>query len=241
MFTAVLIAASFAAAPVPCDRRADAIQAIRQLGGTVDERNGRLSASFRDLRICDADLRLLKDLPDLAALDLAYTPISNAGLAHLKGLTNLDNLNLYSTAIDDDGMKHLVGLKKLNFLLAKQTNVTSEGAKTLKRALPDCETISHSPRTPAIALPVGKWTVTFANGVVQSCEIGREGTANASEPQRTSAGKVLIQGGTANLIFRDDRVERWTPVGARMIVEHWAARADFPNAAPVLGIAEKAP
>ena len=32
--------------------------------------------------------------------------------------------------------------------------VTVDGAKKLKQALPNCETISHSPRTPAIAMPV---------------------------------------------------------------------------------------
>jgi hypothetical protein len=241
MFTAILFAATFAQAPVPCDPRGDAIKAIRQLGGTFDERNGWTAVSFRNIRISDDDLKLLKSLPDLSSLELSYTPVTNAGLAHLKGLTNLVSLELYNTTIDDDGLEHLKGMKKLNFVLMKQTNVTLDGAKKLKLALPNCETISHSPRTPAIAMPVGKWSVTFANGVTQTCEIGGGGTASVVEPLRNSNGKTLIQGGTAKLIFQDDRVERWTPVGNRFVVEHWAASTGFPTATPVLGIAEKAP
>jgi hypothetical protein len=236
MFTAILFTASFACAPVPCDRRAEAIQAIRRLGGTFHERNGWIAVSFRNVRISDDDLKILKGLPDLTSLELNYTPVTNAGLVHLKGLTNLVSLELYNTTIDDDGLEHLVGLKKLNFLLAKQTNVTLDGAKKLKGALPDCETISHSPRTPAIALPVGKWTVSFANGVQQTCEIRTDGTATVVEPLRRSEGKALVQGLTVKLKFADDRTERWTPVGTRMVVQHQVG-GDTVNT--VLGIAEK--
>ncbi len=193
MFTATLFAASFACAPAPCDARADAIRAIRQLGGSVDERNGRTTVSFHDLRISDANLKLLKSLPDLAWLDLSGTPVTDAGLAHLKGLTNLENLNLYNTTVSDVGLEHLNGMKKLDFLMLKQTNVTDEGAKKLKQALPNCETISHSPRTPAIAMPAGRWSVTFANGVSQTCEIRRDGTASVVEPRRNSNGKTQVQ------------------------------------------------
>jgi hypothetical protein len=241
MFTAVLFAASFAQAPIPCDPRGDAIKAIRRLGGTFDERNGRTTVSLRGLPIIDADLKLLKSLPDLARLELSDTPVTDSGLVHLKDLNNLESLELYNTAVSDEGLEHLKGMKKLNFLLMKRTNVTEEGARKLKQALPNCETISHSPRTPAIAMPAGKWSVTFANGVIQTCEIAPNGTASVVEPLRASDGKTLIQGGTAKLIFKDDRVERWTPVGNRFVVEHWAAKAHFPAVAPVLGIAEKAP
>jgi len=39
------------------------------------------------------------------------------------------------------------GPDELRFLMLKQTNVTDAGAKKLQQALPDCETISYSPRT----------------------------------------------------------------------------------------------
>jgi hypothetical protein len=49
---------------------------------------------------------------------------------------------------------------------------------------------------------------------------------------------VEVKNGSIVLIFQDDRVERWTPAGARMVVEHWAASAQFPSGTPVLGIGE---
>jgi hypothetical protein len=40
------------------------------------------------------------------------------------------------------------------------------------------------------------------------------------------------------IVCDDDRVERWTAVGQRMVVEHWFPAAQFPSGTPVLGIAE---
>src|SRR4051794_32388075 len=77
------------------------------------------------------------------------------------------------------------------------------------------------PLAPADNLPVGKWTVEFANGVTEVCEINKEGMASVVEPLRSSKGKVEVRGSAFLIIFEDDRGERWTPVGRRMIVEHW--------------------
>ena len=239
--SAILACAACANSAEPRDDRDAAIKAIEKLGGTVRLYDTRIHVSLRDLRITDADLAKLKGLPGITSLELDGTPITDAGLAHLKDLTDLVSLSLYNTAVSDDGLEHLTGLKKLNFVLMKQTNVTEDGAKMLRKAIPDCETISHSPRTPAIALPVGKWNLTFANGVQQTCEIRRDGTATVAEPLRSSEGKTFVQGLTAKLKFADNRVERWTPVGDRFVVEHWGVAAGFPHAKPVLGIAEKSP
>lgn len=98
----------------------------------------------------------------------------------------------------------------------------------------------------AVALPVGKWTVEFTNGVVETVEVRADGTASVVEPLRTSAGKAVAQAGqaaapgTAVLTFEDDRTERWTPVGRRFVVEHWFPASRLPTATPVLGIAEAA-
>jgi hypothetical protein len=89
-------------------------------------------------------------------------------------------------------------------------------------------------------LPVGRWSVEFANGVKEACEIRKDGTASVVEPLRSSAGKVEVKDGSVVLAFQDDRIERWTPVGARMVVEHWAASAQFPSGTPVFGIGEVA-
>ena len=90
------------------------------------------------------------------------------------------------------------------------------------------------------ALPTGKWRVEFANGVVESVEVKADATALVSEPARSSGGKATSVAGTALVVFDDDRVERWTKVGGRMVVEHWFPAAHFPNGAPVRGIADKA-
>lgn len=85
---------------------------------------------------------------------------------------------------------------------------------------------------------VGKWTVEFANGVVETCDLGKEGTANVVEPNRSSPGKVRnVMNGVVVLAFDDDRIERWTRIGQRMVVEHWASLDQFPSGPSVLGIA----
>jgi hypothetical protein len=87
-------------------------------------------------------------------------------------------------------------------------------------------------------LPVGRWKIEFANGVKEVCEVRQDGTASVTEPLRTSTGKAEVKGGSLVIVFQDDRVERWTPVGERMVVEHWYPGAQFPAGTPVLGIAE---
>jgi len=88
---------------------------------------------------------------------------------------------------------------------------------------------------------VGQWTVEFANGVVETCDLVKEGTANVVEPKRSCPGKVRdAMNGVVVLAFDDDRIERWTRIGHRMVVEHWASSDQFPGGTPVLGIAERA-
>src|SRR5262249_22862084 len=88
----------------------------------------------------------------------------------------------------------------------------------------------------AACLPVGRWSVEFAKGVAETCEIRKDGTAGVAEPQRTSDGKAVIRGGSLVIAYQDDRVERWTPIGPKMVVEHWFPIAKFPSSTPVLGI-----
>lgn len=96
-----------------------------------------------------------------------------------------------------------------------------------------------SQTVPESGLPVGKWTVEFADGSVEACEICVDGTASVSEPQRSSTGKAKMQDGGLLLVFNDDRTERWTAIGKRFVVEHWFPASQFPSVAPVLGIAER--
>jgi hypothetical protein len=93
--------------------------------------------------------------------------------------------------------------------------------------------------SPEAALPVGKWNVEFTNGVTEVCVIGNGGWAVVDEPQRRSRGTVVVKGGSVVMTFNDDRIERWTSVGKRFVVEHWFPGSQFPTATPVLGIAER--
>jgi len=87
---------------------------------------------------------------------------------------------------------------------------------------------------------VGKWTVEFANGVVETCDLVKEGKADVAEPKRSSPGKVRrTTNEVLELVFDDDRIERWTKVGQRIVVEHWPSSNQFPDRPPVLGIGEK--
>lgn len=96
------------------------------------------------------------------------------------------------------------------------------------------------PAPPRDKLPVARWNIEFSNGVKEVCEVHKDGTASVVEPLRSSTGTAEVKDGAIVLVFQDDRVERWTPVGARMIVEHWATSAGYPSQAPVRGIAEMA-
>lgn len=88
-------------------------------------------------------------------------------------------------------------------------------------------------------MPAGHWRIEFTNGVVERCEIATDGSAKVREPLRSAAGKAELQDGAVVISFADDRVERWTAIGPRLIVEHWCPSSAYPDGKPVLGIAER--
>ncbi len=90
------------------------------------------------------------------------------------------------------------------------------------------------------SLPVGKWNVAFANGVAETCIINQPGTAYVVEALRQSRGKATVERGAFMIRFEDDRVERWTPVGNRMVVEHWLPGSQLGELKPILGVADRA-
>jgi hypothetical protein len=47
------------------------------------------------------------------------------------------------------------------------------------------------PPAPELAFPAGEWSVEFANGVIETCEIRKDGTASESDPNRKSDGKAV--------------------------------------------------
>jgi hypothetical protein len=90
-------------------------------------------------------------------------------------------------------------------------------------------------------IPAGKWVVTFSNGVVETCEVAQDGMVSVSEPRRSSRGKAEAKDDAVVVPFEDDRVERWTPVGNRFVVEHWFPASAYPAGARVLGITKRSP
>ncbi len=98
---------------------------------------------------------------------------------------------------------------------------------------------AKNPQPPALPV-VGKWSVEFANGVKESCEVRTDGTSSVVEPLRSSGGKATLKDKAVVIVSDDDRVERWTVVGRRVVVEHWFPASQFPCGTPVLGIGDRA-
>lgn len=88
----------------------------------------------------------------------------------------------------------------------------------------------------------GRWNVEFSNGVHQVHELRKDHTAAVRNVARnwSSHGRIELQGNRLIITYVDDRVERWTPVGGRMVVEHWFRASRLPITPPVLGIGERA-
>jgi len=60
------------------------------------------------------------------------------------------------------------------------------------------------------------------------------------EPLRI-VGKAVVNGGSVGIPFDNGRFQRWTPVGMRIVVQHWFPGAEFPTTTPgVLGIGHRA-
>ena len=100
--------------PALTDAEKAAIAEIHKSGGQVLElaqNDSRLYVAFHlaDGKITDEQLAPLKNLPQLAQLNLAGREITNAGLANLKDLKGLIQLHLERTKITDDGLTYLGG------------------------------------------------------------------------------------------------------------------------------------
>jgi hypothetical protein len=89
----------------------------------------------------DEDLRLLRDLPQLRALHLSGTSITDAGLVHTAHLTRLQVLTVDNTNITAAGLKCLVRLSELEVLSVDGAALTDEGVASL-RELPNLRLIS---------------------------------------------------------------------------------------------------
>ena len=113
----------------------DPVAALKEFGkefGAKLYRNEPVLDFSSNVWMVDAELVHLKRLPNLEALILADTKITNAGLVHLKGLPNLQMLVLDHTQVTDDGLVHLKGLTQMKRLQLTGTKVTGAALLHLK-------------------------------------------------------------------------------------------------------------
>ena len=74
------------------------------------------------MRICE-----LACIPQLQALDLGNTKVTDAGLRHVASLKRLHSLNLWKTQVSAVGLKNLSNIKMLRYLNLESTQVTDPG------------------------------------------------------------------------------------------------------------------
>jgi Leucine-rich repeat (LRR) protein len=89
--------------------------------------------------ITGAGLANIKELTQLQALYVRYTPVGDAGSAHLEELTHLHTLYLHDTGITDAGLEHIKTLTQLKSLYLRESRVTDAGVRDLQNALPNCK------------------------------------------------------------------------------------------------------
>lgn len=131
---------------------------IEDLGGKVArDAQGRVTAiNLRGTWVGDADLRRLGEFPELGALDLSLTHITDQGMQELKGLRGITDFNLYfaeyitdegiaaikdwkrlrrlnlhGTKIGDAGLEHIAGIVTLESLNVGSTLMTDVGLERL--------------------------------------------------------------------------------------------------------------
>ncbi|MGA2796417.1 MAG: hypothetical protein ABSE63_02440 [Thermoguttaceae bacterium] len=90
-------------------------QWLRKLLG-IDYLDHAASAYFIGDAFTDADLELLKALPNLQFIQINCGNVTNEGLVNLKHVRGLKQLEIYSDKINDDGLAHLQYLQELTDL-----------------------------------------------------------------------------------------------------------------------------
>ena len=101
---------------------------VQSLGGQC-QKNATGAITGVELRhawLSKSDLKRLARLPQLKAIDLAYTKVTDEGLEQLKPLANVRTLNLYyAEYVTDAGIAHLKNWRTLVHLNVRGTKVTS--------------------------------------------------------------------------------------------------------------------
>jgi len=131
--------ATLASSAQAADSEEHAIEAVRELGGTVtrdDKAPGKPVRSVVFKCCCSpypkpVDLRVLGAFTRLKSLELTCVEIRNGNLDHIKKLTSLESLTLVATGIDDDGVRQLKLLPNLQKLHLVFCTVSDTGLRSL--------------------------------------------------------------------------------------------------------------
>lgn len=90
-----------------------------------------------------------------------------------------------------------------------------------------------------VELPIGKWQMIKDGSVFGSYEFRRDGSVMWTEAIRQAVGKATVMDDAILVVYQDDRTEKITPFGPRLIVEHWHPSSQYPASRPVFVYAEK--
>ena len=89
--------------------------------------------------ITDEGMKWVAQLPQLEALNLNYTPVSDAGVALLSKHTTFVDLKLDRTDLTDKSVGWLSSQKNLKYLDLYHTQLSQQGFNSVKKALPNAE------------------------------------------------------------------------------------------------------
>jgi len=107
---------------------------IRAMGGDVSmSRFDITQVSFRGIPVVDLDLAVLKGLPELNALDLESTAVTEAAIEDLGLLPQLETLRLPTERLSATSLIRLAEMRHLRILLLPPN---SEAARSAKQVLP---------------------------------------------------------------------------------------------------------
>jgi hypothetical protein len=92
------------------------------------------------LPVSDDDLaELVRKYPNLMALALHESKVTDAGMATVAKLEFLERVYLDGTSVTDTGLQLLATCEKLRLVSGLRTRITPEGAERLKAVLPECK------------------------------------------------------------------------------------------------------
>jgi len=83
-----------------------------------------------------------------------------------------------------------------------------------------------------VRYPLGKWQMILGTDVVGTYDFRPDGTVFWKQKARQAIAKVTLRDGVILIVYPDDRTERMTPSGSRLIIEHWFPSSLYPSKFP---------